>query len=179
MTITLGLATGDDAPAIAALHAESWRFAYRGAYSDEYLDGPVYEDRARVWQERMSSPPRNQHVILAEDGDTLVVCAYGADDERWGTLVDNLHVRPDRHGQGISKQLLASVASWCRAEYVGAGLYLWVLEQNSRARRFYESLGAKDVETKSSAPPGGGATSAHCYVWSFVQLTGLAANFPG
>jgi GNAT superfamily N-acetyltransferase len=180
VTVTFRLATRDDALAIAALHADSWRFAYRGSYSDEYLDGPVFEDRARVWQERLSSPPPNQHVVLAEDGDALVgfVCAYGADDEQWGTLVDNLHVRPDRHGQGIGKRLLAEVAGWCQTEHTGSGLYLWVLEQNSRARRFYESLGAKDVETKSSAPPGGGTTFPHRYVWLSAQLIQLAANLP-
>jgi GNAT superfamily N-acetyltransferase len=174
-------ATAADAPAIAALHAESWRFAYRGAYSDEYLDGPVVEDRARIWQERMSSPPANQYVILAEEANALVgfICAYGADDETWGTLVDNLHVRPDQHRQGIGKRLLAEVSAWCLTEYAGGGLYLWVLEQNARARRFYESLGAKDVETKSSVPPGGGTTLGHRYVWSFAQLTELAAHRPG
>lgn len=172
MSITLREATLADAPAIAALHAESWRFAYRGAYSDEYLDGDVFQDRARVWQERLSSPPPNQYIILAEDADGLVgfACAYGADDERWGTLVDNLHVRPDRHRQGTGKRLLAEVAAWCLTEHAGSGLYLWVLEQNARARRFYESLGAKDVESKSSVPPGGGTTVPHRYVWSRDEL---------
>ena len=128
----------------------------------------------------MSSPRPNQHVILAEDGDALVgfVCAYGADDERWGTLVDNLHVRPDRHRQGTGKRLLAEVAAWCLAEHAGSGLYLWVLEQNSRARRFYESLGAKDVGTKTSVPPGGGSTVARRYVWSPEQIAGLSAHRP-
>ena len=30
-----------DANAIAALHADSWRRHYRGAYSDAFLDGDV------------------------------------------------------------------------------------------------------------------------------------------
>lgn len=44
-------ATGADAMAVATLHAESWRAFYRGAYRDEYLDGDVFEDRLRVWEE--------------------------------------------------------------------------------------------------------------------------------
>jgi GNAT superfamily N-acetyltransferase len=165
-------ATRVDVLAIAALHAESWRFAYRGAYSDEYLDGDVFQDRVRVWQERLSSPPPNQYVILAEDTGELAgfACAYGADDERWGTLVDNLHVRPDRHRQGTGERLLAEVAGWCRTEYEGCGLYLWVLEQNARARRFYEHLGATDEESRSSVPPGGGTTVIHRYAWSRDEL---------
>lgn len=45
-------------------------------------------------------------------------------------------------------------------------------------RRFYESLGAKDVESKSSVPPGGGTTFLHRYVWLSAQLTELATNLP-
>jgi GNAT superfamily N-acetyltransferase len=178
VTVTLRLATRDDAPAIAALHAESWRFAYRGAYSDEYLDGPVFEERSRVWSKRLASASANQYVVLAEDHGALIgfACAYGDDDARWGTLLDNLHVRPDPHGQGIGRRLLAAVADWCCTEHAGSGLYLWVLEQNARARRFYESLGAKDVERKSSVPPGGGETFARRYVWSSAQLNELAAH---
>ncbi|MBV9411286.1 MAG: GNAT family N-acetyltransferase, partial [Acidimicrobiia bacterium] len=35
------VATIDDVEAIAALHADSWRRNYRGAYLDSYLDGDV------------------------------------------------------------------------------------------------------------------------------------------
>ena len=35
------LATLADAEAIAHVHAESWRTAYRGALSDAYLSGPI------------------------------------------------------------------------------------------------------------------------------------------
>lgn len=34
-----------DAEAVAALHADSWRRHYRGAYSDAFLDGDVISDR--------------------------------------------------------------------------------------------------------------------------------------
>ncbi len=171
-------ATPADAAAVGALHAESWRFAYRGAYSDEYLEGPVFEDRARVWKERLSSPPPNQYVILGEDADGLVgfACAYGADDEHSGTLVDNIHVRPDRHRQGTGKRLLAEVAAWNLRAHPGSGVYLWVLDQNARAQAFYQHLGAKDVASKTTVPPGGGSTVARRYVWSFEQLSGLAAK---
>jgi hypothetical protein len=38
-TVRIRVADSSDAPAIAALHAESWRRHYRGAYSDAFLDG--------------------------------------------------------------------------------------------------------------------------------------------
>ena len=40
-------ATERDADFVAALHAESWRRHYRGAYLDSYLDGDVITDANR------------------------------------------------------------------------------------------------------------------------------------
>ena len=40
--LTLREGTEHDAAAIAQLHADSWRSAYRGMLSDEYLDHRVH-----------------------------------------------------------------------------------------------------------------------------------------
>jgi GNAT superfamily N-acetyltransferase len=163
-------ATEADAKAIATLHAESWRAHYRGAYRDEYLDGEVFEDRLRVWEARLSAPAPNQFVILAEEDDDLIgfACTYGAYDESWGSLLDNLHVRPESHGQGVGLRLMSEVAAWCRANYPGYGLYLWVLESNHRAQRFYQHLGANDQGGEISKPPGGGQIHGRRYAWKVV-----------
>ena len=97
-----------DAMAIAHLHAESWRNTYRGMMSDAYLDSDVVAERQVHWQKRFENPASNQWVLVAEKGGELLgfVCNYGADDAKWGTLIDNLHVRPDQKGQGIGKQLI-------------------------------------------------------------------------
>ena len=171
-------ATPSDAPAIAALHAESWRYAYRGSYSDAYLDNDVEADRSRVWAARMAEPRPGQHVVLAEDDGVLAgfACAFGREDDRWGTLLDNLHVNPDLHRHGLGRQLVAAIAGWTAANYPGDGLYLWVLEKNDRARRFYAALGGTDVETRESAAPDGGLVTAHRIVWTPEQLPQLARS---
>ena len=106
----LRAATYEDATAIAELHAASWRGTYRGALSDAYLDGDVEAERRVVWDERLGAPPTNQYVLVAEqdaqvvdDAGTLVGfgCAYGAKDERFGTELDNLHVRAESRSGGI------------------------------------------------------------------------------
>lgn len=159
-----------DAGAVAGLHAESWRTHYRGAYRDAYLDGDVFADRLQVWRARLSRPPRNQLVVLAEQRGELVgfACAYGAEDPTWGSLLDNLHVRSAHQGRGIGERLVAEVAAWCRERHPRGGLYLWVLHQNHRARRFYERLGARDCGGEHSAPPGGGRIHGRRYAWAQV-----------
>jgi GNAT superfamily N-acetyltransferase len=165
-------ATVTDRLAIATLHAESWRNTYRGSYRDAFLDGPVFEDRQAVWEKRLAEPPANQFVVVAEEQGDLVgfACAYGRDDPRWGTLLDNLHVRPALQRQGIGTALVAEVVAWCGAHYADCGLWLWVIGQNHRARRFYARLGALDSGAELCAPPGGGERFvAHRYTWATLD----------
>lgn len=161
----------EDKVSIATLHAESWRAHYRGAYRDQFLDGPVFDERMKVWEERLSVPSANQFVVVAEEDDRTVgfACAYGRDDERWGTLLDNIHVMPDRQRRGMGRHLLSEVAAWCSANYPDCGLYLWVLAQNTQAQRFYRGLGALDCGGGAFEPPGGGRITSRRYAWPSVM----------
>jgi GNAT superfamily N-acetyltransferase len=164
-------ATPEDARAIALLHAESWRRHYRGAYRDEFLDGDVAQDRLDTWRERFSPPAHNQFVVLAEEERRLVgfACAYGREDGEWGTLLDNLHVVPEAQGRGTGARLVTRVAEWCRANYPECGLYLWVLEENDKAQRFYARMGARDCGAAQFVPPGGGQIDSRRYAWTSLD----------
>jgi GNAT superfamily N-acetyltransferase len=178
-------ATASDADRIAHLHAESWRRAYRGSYSDTYLDGPIHEERGQVWRHRYRSPNPAMYTLLAldpenedEDGPLLgFACSFAAgapnspaehDDPKWGTLLDNLHVTGAAEGRGIGRQLLAASALWSEREHPDDGFFLWVLTDNARARRFYEHLGAVDEGAEESEQPGG-IVIGHRYVWHSID----------
>lgn len=168
-----------DASAIANLHADSWRIAYRGIFRDAYLDGDVTKEREEVWHHRLSAPKNNQFVLLAEENSELCgfVCAFGYEDPTWGTFIDNLHVRNERKRQGIGRSLMKEIAHWSRRYYPDAGLYLGVLELNHSARRFYESLGARNQESRLWKPPGGGEVVDLRYVWT--NLDSILEGFDG
>ncbi len=176
--MNLRTALPSDAAAVATLHAESWRATYRGMFSDDYLDGDIVEERTAIWSQRLQAPADNQLVLLAVDEDDLLgfVCAYGNDDRSWGTLVDNLHVRGDQQGRGLGRLLLGEAAAWSQRLYPAVGLYLWVLEGNTRARRFYESLGARHEDSETTESPGGTVTGLR-YVWPDIDsLVALATD---
>ena len=53
---------------VADLQIASWRSAYRGILSDDYLDGPVVAERRAVWRERLAGGPKpDQVVVIGED----------------------------------------------------------------------------------------------------------------
>jgi ribosomal protein S18 acetylase RimI-like enzyme len=145
-----------DADGIALLHAGSWRRNYRGAYSDAFLDGDVEADRRVVWSSRLAAPEKAQ-TIVAEHGDQLagfVHVVFDADDQ-WGSLVDNLHVIPDCQRTGIGRELMRRAGVAVVAHATTPSLFLWVLEQNTSAQRFYRALGGIHSGTRAVPPVGG------------------------
>ena len=165
-------ATPCDAEAIASLHARSWRENYRGAFHDAFLDGDLPGERLRVWSERLEHPAGNQLVQLAVDGRQLVgfVCAYGAHDPRWGSLVDNLHVSHDSKRNGVGSSLMRQAGAWLAPRYPGLGVYLFVLEANAPARRFYERLGAQNAGVSTMETHGGAVVQSCRYTWPRAEL---------
>ena len=161
-------ATERDAPAVAAIHADSWRRHYRGAYLDSYLDGDVVADRLEVWTSRLTPPRKDQCTVIAEsDGEAIGFAHIVFDhDPKWGALVDNLHVRSDRKGTGIGTHLLSESALGLLRHRPPGPVYLWVLDQNKAAQSFYEARGGMQVETTQRGPfPGGGTALGHRYAW--------------
>ncbi|HPH19762.1 MAG TPA: GNAT family N-acetyltransferase, partial [Haliscomenobacter sp.] len=156
--ITFRSASPQDEVAIAQLHAESWQKHYRGIFSDEYLDQLVVKERAEVWAERFAHPLETRHLILAENEGQLCgfACIELNEDPVFGTLLDNLHVSSDLQGQGIGAQLIHRAAQLAEVQHPGCGFYLFVLEENHPARKFYEHLGAKNHETFRDKNHGGG-----------------------
>lgn len=178
--MTYRLATPADAEAIAALHTQSWRQSYRGILSDAYLDGDILRDRRDVWQRRLSEPAPNQFLLVAEAEGRVqgFVCAFGDDDPRWGTLVDNLHVSQAVKGLGIGTVLLERVGEWVKAGRQHPVFYLWVFEANHAARRFYENRGGEHVERAVKDNPGGGQALTFRFAWPRAEVRVAAQPTP-
>ncbi|HMB65078.1 MAG TPA: GNAT family N-acetyltransferase [Eudoraea sp.] len=141
-------ATKEDTDSIAVLHAKNWKLNYRGILNDQYLDHEVTEDRQKVWKARLEHYNPNMYLILAEEAGELVGfgCLFLEDDERYGALLDNLHVGHLHSGKGIGGKLMALLAKEILRRAGRRDMYLWVLRDNIAAIRFYERLHAQRKE---------------------------------
>ncbi|MDP6953646.1 MAG: GNAT family N-acetyltransferase [Alphaproteobacteria bacterium] len=164
--ITLRDAVAQDAPAIANVHVQSWRATYRGIMDDAYLDGPVEDERARVWAERMGAaePPL---VVVAEKAGEMVgfACAFPAEDAKWGTRIDNLHVRPGHQRQGIATRMMRSLAKRIATVEPELPVFLWVYDVNAVARAAYRALGGQASEKGTRTGADGSVTAAWRMTW--------------
>jgi GNAT superfamily N-acetyltransferase len=138
------LGVPDDAAAIAALHAESWRSAYRGLIPDDDLGNGLDDERRKFWEDRFASPDPDRRIAFAAMADEILVgfaCVLADAAPEYGPLLDNLHVKPGWRGRGLGAELLQKSREWSRAIAPGQPMHLWVLAGNAVARRFYRNQG--------------------------------------
>lgn len=174
--IILRNASSNDIETIAALHADSWRRHYRGAFSDAFLDGEVVDERKKIWRERLTATDVN-HFTLVVDRDGQIVGFVHMildDDPEWGALLDNLHVWYQFKRHGIGRRLLTAAArELAQRRPADTRFYLWVLDQNTTAQAFYAACGGRDVETSLRGPvPGGSNVLSHRVAWSDTAVFG-------
>ncbi len=145
---------------IAPLHAASWKSTYRGIFPDDFLDHLVDENRLSHWR---------KHAQELQEGDGEIFLATLQDEavgflciERpnplntrmQGAFVNNLHVLPHIKGQGVGTALIERGAAWAKAHGFEE-MMLFVYEDNTAARKFYQSNGWHVVERLMAEVPGG------------------------
>ena len=134
----------DDVAAVAQVHLESWNAAYRGLVPDEFLEGFTFEKRKDIAARGLADDAQ-ETVVIEDDGRILGFVVFGASrdgdvepkgaGEIWGIYIDPIHWR-----KGAGRKL-AHHAQRALRERGFTVATLWVLEDNSGAREFYEKLG--------------------------------------
>jgi len=143
MDATLRRATVADAAAIGTMHVRAWQVGYRGIMPDAYLDGLQPAQREAMWRDTLSrDDPDRQMLVLDRGGRVVGSAAFGPsrDEATTDGELYSLNVDPDEWGRGHGGRLLREVAAGLRdAGYREAVLF--VVVENERARRLYESDG--------------------------------------
>ncbi len=128
---------------VAEVHVASWRAAYRGLIADSILDSLSVASRLVAWQKWFEQPGSELWVALRSDRiDGFSRLQPAADSDLPGDFAEltHLYLEPTVFGTGIGGALFDRVLESAR-EYPYRGVALWVLEENGRARGFYERRG--------------------------------------
>jgi ribosomal protein S18 acetylase RimI-like enzyme len=139
--LTIRRATPDDAVAVATIQVHGHRFAYRGILPQPESDDEWIAGRTRAWAPQLA-PEHERHTFVAErDGAIIGFVTVGPAEHApdVGHLFA-LYLEPDVIGSGVGSALCAAGEADLRARGFSAAT-LWVLEENARARRFYERRG--------------------------------------
>ena len=142
----------DDFEAIGNIYASSWKFAYKGIVPQDYLDNL----QGTRWSSVLPTSPYDSFVVL-ENGvyiGTSSVCS--SRDEKmsgWGEIA-SLYLLPEYFGKGYGKPLFECAVNSLR-ERGFDNVFLWVLEENVRAQRFYEKNGFNKAEDTMNMNIGG------------------------
>ena len=141
---------------MSLLHALGWRAAYRDSIPAGFMSREITGDRwTAVFRKKYEEDIYRGLLLYA--GETPLCCAtYGParvdtsagdticnfsspDLASWGELV-SLYGHPDHWGKGYGSIVLEKVLH--RLQAAGyPGCFLYVLQENTRARRFYEKHG--------------------------------------
>lgn len=128
----------DDRFAISRIYEESWKFAYKDIIPQSYLESIP----AGNWVSNLDKEGMNTLVMCEDDmyiGTSSYCKSRFSDFADFGEIV-SIYLLPQYIGRGYGMRLLDAVVG--ELSYLGfQDIHLWVLEDNLRARRFYEKAG--------------------------------------
>jgi GNAT superfamily N-acetyltransferase len=135
-------ARADEAEALAEIQRDASVAALGHIFPPELYPYPMDDVRER-WLAALADPDTS--VLVAEVDGPVGVAAYRSD---W---LDGLYVLPDHWGREVGRALHDRVLDRLR-ERGSHHCHLWVLEENERARRFYERHGWRENGTTRVVP---------------------------
>lgn len=146
--VSLRVLTVDDWPAFRALRLEALReaaYAFGSALDDWQDEG----DTEQRWRQRLSDVPYN--VIAYLNGAPSGMVSATKPDACGAIELISMWVAPCARGRGVADALVNAVICWARAQQI-AKLSLEVMEDNGRARAFYQRHGFADQGRIESVP---------------------------
>jgi GNAT superfamily N-acetyltransferase len=130
----------DDAAAIAEVHVRTWQAAYEHVFGAQRLAG--IDVRGREGLARRNASNADHDVFVAEEDDRIVGFAASGPAEEDGEERElfAIYVLPEAWGTAAAPGLMHATLDAMRGRGTARAI-LWVLDDNPRARRFYEREG--------------------------------------
>jgi L-amino acid N-acyltransferase YncA len=159
--LSIKKASSSDAYDIALINAVSWQKAYRGIVPDPIIDNISVEQWASGWRNQLDN---NENVLLIHKTNQIIGFAHLCKHNLLNSFraeLNSIYLHPTVWGNGYGKKLyFASLIELQRLGY--KVIFVWVLAQNIRARKFYEAMGLQET-----------GSSRHCNLFPRLQLNEL------
>lgn len=125
----------DDLYEISNVYEQSWRYAYKGIIPQSYLD--------RIPVGQWARQDERHTLVAVEDNRIIGTSSFSKSRfskyEDYGEII-SIYFLPEYIGRGYGVSLLHRATE--ELEKLGYGcILLWVLQDNHKARRFYEKNG--------------------------------------
>lgn len=143
--ITIRSARPADAKALADVHAEAWRLAYRGLIPHLHLERMVTRRSARWWAAAIKR--RAPVLVLQYDGKPVGYTTFGRSRMRhtpYQGEIYEIYVSPVYQGLGFGTRLFRAARSALQDARFG-GLVVWAIADNEIACNFYLGLGGRPI----------------------------------
>lgn len=160
------LSASDSRSAVGEIYVQSWRHAYRDILPQTYLDAL----EPKCWEKNADIPGWKTMLCIQGDRYVGTGCFSKSRDDRFqgsGEVI-SLYLLPAYIGKGYGGRLLCTMLEEMRR----AGfpeVFLWVLEENTAARGFYEHYRFSLAEERETCVIGGKELYSVRYVYRYEQ----------
>ena len=134
-----------DIPAVAQVHLDSSKIAYRGILDQDLLNALSLSGRIALWEARYANTgPQGRLWILSRVSNIVGFALCDAVDDQGAPPaaceLKSFYITPNCWGAGLGSRLIAHVVN----DFKDRGfesMLLWTIRENARARAIYERLG--------------------------------------
>ena len=142
MEIIIRKAIIEDAYERAVCHVSSWRSAYKGIVPDEVLDNLSVEELSEKFKSRLENKDILFYFAIY---DSKIIghfnfCKSRDEDKPNAGEIWGFYLTEKFWGKGCGRQMMDYTIDVLKNMGYNE-VILWVLEENNRARRFYEKCG--------------------------------------
>jgi ribosomal protein S18 acetylase RimI-like enzyme len=184
---SIRVAMAVDAPAIAAVHVNSWRETYAGLVPAHVLSGLSVDRRTELWDRIICKPEAfSSSTVFVAERDGAVVgfgcCglqrAESLNIQGYNGEISSIYLLRSFQRCGLGLALMSTMGQELQRRQLQAAS-LWVLHENTKACRFYEKLGGAIVGDKKDVREDGVVFIELAYGWRDLRVLVQRATIGG
>lgn len=142
----------DDAKVVGFVHSTAWKQAYTDVFPEEYLNADTPDKREQEFIEAYKNK-NAAYYLMYEDKKAIGILKV-IDITPKDCEISSFYILDHYRNKGYGKQAVA----YLKAVFGTGRIQLWVLEDNLKARQFYENNGFRNTGKKRIISRGSGYT---------------------